>query len=57
MWVKRTNDDLALLENGLILDKDQEQSIINYLIIQIKVYHSVQSNVVSCIVHGFDIDK
>ena len=28
MWVKRTNDDLALLENGLILDKNREQSII-----------------------------
>ena len=28
MWVKRTNDDLVFLENGLILDKDQEQSIV-----------------------------
>jgi len=28
MWVKRTNDELDLLEKGLILDTDQDQSII-----------------------------
>ena len=28
MWVKQTNDELDLLEKGLILDADQDQSII-----------------------------
>ena len=28
MWVNRINNEIDLLENGLILDKDQDQSII-----------------------------